>query len=91
MAKDRLNDLFLIFGYENGGFLAPCYPYFFDVDGYSDVAYGQLAEEQPDQKIVKLSSPYPERPRSWHHGHHRHLGSHLSRRRAGQWRATAPL
>jgi hypothetical protein len=37
LAKDRFNRLVLIFGYEDGGYLAPLYPYFFDVDGFPDV------------------------------------------------------
>ena len=31
LAQNRFKSLVVIFGYENGGFLAPCYPYFFDV------------------------------------------------------------
>ena len=37
LAKDRFNRLVLIFGYEDGGYMAPLYPYFFDVDGFPDV------------------------------------------------------
>jgi hypothetical protein len=37
LAKDRFNSLVVIFGYENGGFLAPCYPYFFDTPGFPGV------------------------------------------------------
>jgi hypothetical protein len=37
LASNRFNNFVLIAGYENGGFLAPIYPYFFDVDGYPDV------------------------------------------------------
>lgn len=33
LAQNRFNKLVVIFGYENGGFLAPCYPYFFNVEG----------------------------------------------------------
>ncbi len=47
LAKNRFNSLVVIFGYENGGFLAPCYPYFFNVDGFPDVKMeGMTAEEQ---------------------------------------------
>ena len=31
LAADRINSFIVIFGYENGGFMAPLYPYFFDV------------------------------------------------------------
>jgi hypothetical protein len=37
LAKNRFNSLVFVFGYENGGFLAPCYPYFFDVEQFPDV------------------------------------------------------
>jgi len=37
LAASRINSFVIIFGYENGGFLAPCYPYFFDVDGFPGV------------------------------------------------------
>ena len=37
LAQSRFNSLVVIFGYENGGFLAPPYPYFFDVEGYPNV------------------------------------------------------
>ena len=37
LAQNRFNTLVVIYGYENGGFLAPCYPYFFNVDGFPDV------------------------------------------------------
>lgn len=31
LAADRINSFVVIFGYENGGFMAPLYPYFFNV------------------------------------------------------------
>jgi hypothetical protein len=37
LAASRINSFVVIFGYENGGFLAPCYPYFFDVEGFPGV------------------------------------------------------
>jgi hypothetical protein len=37
LAASRINSFVLIFGYENGGFMAPAYPYFFDVDGFPEV------------------------------------------------------
>ena len=36
LAANRFNSLVLIFGYENGGYMAPAYPYLFDVDGFQD-------------------------------------------------------
>lgn len=47
LAENRFNSMVVIFGYENGGFLAPCYPYFFDVENYPDVKMvGITAAEQ---------------------------------------------
>ena len=46
MADDRLNMLEVGFGFENGGFLAPAYPYFFDVPGFPDVHMGDITPEQ---------------------------------------------
>jgi hypothetical protein len=37
LAESRFNTFVLIFGYENGGYFAPPYPYFFDVDGHDGV------------------------------------------------------
>ena len=37
LAADRINNFVVIFGYENGGFMAPLYPYFFDVKEFPDV------------------------------------------------------
>ena len=41
LAQNRFNSLVVIFGYENGGFLAPCYPYFFDVERVPRRAHGR--------------------------------------------------
>lgn len=47
LAKNRFNSLVVVFGYENGGFLAPCYPYFFDVEQFPGVRMvGITAQEQ---------------------------------------------
>lgn len=47
LAQNRFNSLVVIFGYENGGFLAPAYPYFFDVEEFPDVQMvGITAQEQ---------------------------------------------
>ena len=37
LAASRINSFVVIFGYENGGFMAPLYPYFFNVNGLPDV------------------------------------------------------
>jgi hypothetical protein len=47
LAADRINSFVVIFGYENGGFMAPLYPYFFDVKEFPDVEMVGLTK--PDQ------------------------------------------
>jgi hypothetical protein len=44
LAASRINNFIVVFGYENGGFMAPPYPFFFDVD------------EFPAVKLVGLSA-----------------------------------
>ncbi len=51
LAKNRFNSLVVIFGYENGGFLAPCYPYFFNVEGFSDVKMVGITPEQQQKNL----------------------------------------
>lgn len=47
LARNRFNSFVLIFGYENGGYFAPAYPYFFDVEGFPEVrVVGFTAEDQ---------------------------------------------
>lgn len=46
LARSRINAFTVIFGYENGGFMAPPYPYFFDVDGFPQVRLAGLTREQ---------------------------------------------
>ncbi len=50
-AKDRINQLVLTFGYEDGGYMAPLYPYFFDVDGFPDVKVVGLTPEQQKENF----------------------------------------
>jgi hypothetical protein len=51
MAEDRLNMLEVGFGFENGGFLAPAYPYFFNVDAYPDVRMGNITPAQQQKNL----------------------------------------
>lgn len=51
MAKDRFNCLVLVFGYEDGGYMAPLYPYFFDVDGFPDVHVVGLTPQQQAKNL----------------------------------------
>jgi hypothetical protein len=55
LAQNRFNSLVAIFGYENGGFLAPCYPYFFDVEGFGNVQMVGLMREQQDRNLAALN------------------------------------
>src|ERR1039457_229704 len=55
LAQNRFNSLVVIFGYENGGFLAPCYPYFFDVPGFPEVRMVGLTREQQQRNLAALN------------------------------------
>ena len=55
LAQNRFNSLVVVFGYENGGFLAPCYPYFFDVEGFPDVRMVGLTPEQQQRNLAALN------------------------------------
>ncbi len=55
LARDRFDSFVLIFGYENGGFLAPPYPYFFNVDGFSDVRMVGITPEQQQKNLAALN------------------------------------
>ena len=47
LAASRINNFVVIFGYENGGFMAPPYPYFFDVAEFPQVKFvGLTSAEQ---------------------------------------------
>ncbi len=47
MAQNRLNSLLVIFRYENDGFMAPLYPYFYDLDEFSNV---QMVDITPQEQ-----------------------------------------
>ncbi len=55
LAQNRFNSLVVIFGYENGGFLAPCYPYFFDLEGFPDVRMVGITPEQQQRNLAALN------------------------------------
>lgn len=54
LAKNRFNSLVVIFGYENGGFLAPCYPYFFDLEQFPDVRMVAITRGQQERNLAAL-------------------------------------
>ena len=55
LAQNRFSSLVVIFGYENGGFLAPCYPYFFDVPEFPEVRMVGLTREQQQRNLAALN------------------------------------
>jgi len=55
LAQNRFNSLVVIFGYENGGFLAPCYPYFFDVEEFPDVQMVGITPEEQNRNLEALN------------------------------------
>lgn len=54
LASSRINSFVLIFGYENGGFMSPAYPYFFDVDGFPEVELVGITPEQQSRNAEAL-------------------------------------
>jgi len=55
LARNRFNSLVVIFGYENGGFLAPCYPYFFDVEGFPEVRMVGITPAEQQRNLAALN------------------------------------
>jgi hypothetical protein len=55
LAQNRFNSVVVIFGYENGGFLAPCYPYFFDVQGFDEVRMVGITPAQQERNLASLN------------------------------------
>ena len=55
-AADRINELVLTFGYEDGGYVAPLYPYFFDVDGFPEVRVVGLTPEQQRENFAAFKA-----------------------------------
>jgi hypothetical protein len=53
LAQNRFNALVVIFGYENGGFLAPCYPYFFSVEEFPGV---RMVGITPQEQLRNLNA-----------------------------------
>jgi hypothetical protein len=51
LARSRINAFTVIFGYENGGFMAPPYPYFFDVEAHPQVRLVGITREQQARNV----------------------------------------
>ncbi len=56
LARSRINAFTVIFGYENGGFMAPPYPYFFDVAAHPEVRLAGITPEQQQRNIAAFRS-----------------------------------
>ena len=55
LAKNRFNSIVVIFGYENGGFLAPCYPYFYDVEEFPDIRMVGISPQEQQRNLRALN------------------------------------
>ena len=55
-AADRINRLVMTFGYEDGGYMSPLYPYFFNVDGFPGVRVVGLIAEQQNRNLTALKT-----------------------------------
>lgn len=55
LAQNRINSMVVIFGYENGGFLAPCYPYFFDTEDFPDVKMVGITSQEQQRNLNALN------------------------------------
>ncbi|MEE8451891.1 MAG: hypothetical protein V3R99_08250 [Thermoguttaceae bacterium] len=55
LAENRFNTFALLLGYENWGYFAPPYPFFFDVEGYSDIRVEGLTAEQQQRNLKALN------------------------------------
>lgn len=51
LSQSRINSYTIIFGYENGGFLAPPYPYFFNTEEFPGVRMANINPEQQRKNI----------------------------------------
>lgn len=56
LAASRINRFVVIFGYENGGFMAPLYPYFFNVPAFPQVEMVGLTGEQQQRNTEAFHS-----------------------------------
>ncbi len=55
LAASRFNRFLIVFGYENGGFHAPPYPYFFDTPRFAGVKMVDLTPEQQGRNLAALN------------------------------------
>jgi hypothetical protein len=55
LAENRFDSLVVVLGYEDGGFLAPCYPYFFDTPGFPGVKMIGITPAQQQRNTAALN------------------------------------
>jgi hypothetical protein len=55
LAENRFNSMIVVLGYEDGGFLAPSYPYFFDTPGFADIKMIGITAAQQKQNTEALN------------------------------------
>jgi hypothetical protein len=56
LAADRINSFVVIFGYEDGGFMAPLYPYFFNTPGFPNVEMVGITAAQQAKNTAALKT-----------------------------------
>ena len=56
LAADRINSFVVIFGYEDGGFMAPLYPYFFDTPGFLNVEMVGITAAQQQRNTAAFKA-----------------------------------
>ncbi|MBS1829386.1 MAG: hypothetical protein JST93_29055, partial [Acidobacteria bacterium] len=56
LAASRINTFTIIFGYENGGFMAPLYPYFFNVETFPQVRLIGITPQQQQKNTAALNT-----------------------------------
>ena len=54
LAASRINSHVIIFGYECGGFMAPLYPYFFNVEGFPEIQLTGITDQQQARNTAAL-------------------------------------
>ena len=52
LARSRINSFVVIFGYENGGFLAPAYPYFFNTPEFPEIRLVGITPQQQSRNTA---------------------------------------
>jgi len=55
LARSRINSFVVIFGYENGGFMAPAYPYFFDLAAFPQVKLTGITPAQQQKNTAAFT------------------------------------